>query len=50
MNKNLQSKLKKISETFNDIQKNYLLQILLIEERIELSKKFSSLEQIIIKK
>ena len=50
MNKNLQSKLKKISETFNDIQKKLSSPNITNQERIELSKKFSSLEQIIIKK
>ena len=50
MNKNLQSKLKKISETFDDIQKKLSSPNITNEERIELSKKFSSLEQIIIKK
>ena len=50
MNKNLQSKLKQISETFNDIQKKLSSPDITNQERIELSKKFSSLEQIIIKK
>ena len=50
MNKNLQIKLNYISETFDDIQKKLSSPNITTEERIELSKKFSSLEQIIIKK
>ena len=50
MNKNLQIKLTQISETFEDIQKQLSSPNISNEERITLSKKFSSLEQIIKKK
>ena len=49
MNKNLQKSWQN-SETFNEIQKKLSSPDISNEERIELSKKFSSLEQIIIKK
>ena len=50
MNKNLQIKLNQISETYSEIQKQLSLPGISNEERISLSKKFSSLEQIIKKK
>ena len=50
MNKSLINKLAQISETFEEIQKKLSLPNISNEERITLSKKFSSLEQIIEKK
>ena len=50
MNKNLQTKLNQISETYSEIQKQLSSPSISNEERISLSKKFSSLEQIIKKK
>ena len=50
MNKNLQIKLIHISETFDEIQKQLSSPNISNEERITLSKRFSSLEQIIKKK
>ena len=48
--KNLQIKLIHISETFDEIQKQLSSPNISNEERITLSKRFSSLEQIIKKK
>ena len=50
MNKNLQIKLSKISDTFDEVQKQLSSPELTNEDRVSLSKKFSSLEQIITKK
>ena len=50
MNKNLQIKLNQISETYSELQKQLSSPSISNEERISLSKKFSSLEQIIKKK
>ena len=50
MDKNLHIKLLKITENYNLIQKQLSSSEISTEKRIELSKKFSSLEQIIIKK
>ena len=50
MNKNLQIKLLKITENYESIQKQLSSAEIATEKRIELSKKFSSLEQVIFKK
>ena len=50
MNKNLQLKLIKIHENYQLIQKELSSTNISTEKRIELSKKFASLEQIIKKK
>ena len=50
MNKNLEIKLKSISENYSLIQKQLSSSEISTEERIELSKKFASLEQIVTKK
>ena len=50
MNKNLQIKLLKIIENYDSIQKELSSPEISTEKRIELSKKFSSLEQIVEKK
>ena len=50
MNKNLQIKLTQITNSFDEIQKQLASPNISNEERITLSKKFSSLEQIISKK
>ena len=50
MNKNLKIKLSKITENYDSIQKQLASTEITTEKRIELSKKFSSLEQVIIKK
>ena len=50
MNKNLQIKLNQITETYTEVQKQLSSPDISNEERITLSKRFSSLEQIITKK
>ena len=50
MSKNLQTKLLKITENYESIQKQLSSTEITTEKRIELSKKFSWLEQVIIKK
>ena len=50
MNESLEIKLVKISETYEEVQKQLSLPNLTNEERVILSKKFSSLEQVIKKK
>ena len=50
MNESLEIKLVKISETYEEVQKQLSLPNLTNEERVMLSKKFSSLEQVIKKK
>ena len=50
MNKNLQKRLDKIVESFKVTQNELNSTNISTEKRIELSKKFSSLEQVVNKK